>query len=59
MRYDGRTLFDDLDLLQPRLMYERQDRRAEYKELVEELNASRREYLSGFTGLAPTIVGAI
>jgi phosphoenolpyruvate carboxykinase (ATP) len=51
--------FDDADLLQPRLMYERQDRTTEYKELVEELNAARREYLSGFVGLAPTIVTAI
>ncbi len=50
--------FDDAELLQPRKLYERQDRAAEYKELVEELNESRRQYLSGFTGLASSITAA-
>ena len=51
--------FDDPELLQPRRLYDRQGRRAEYDRIVAGLTADRREYLSGFPGLAPSIVDAI
>jgi len=42
---------DDVELLQPRRLYERQGRLEEYQKLVEELKTSRREYLAGFKNL--------
>jgi phosphoenolpyruvate carboxykinase (ATP) len=51
--------FDDEELLRPRQLYDRQGRSAEYKEIVQELTDSRRAYLSGFSGLASSIVSAI
>jgi len=46
---------DDVELLQPRLLYERQGRQEEYARLVEDLKASRREYLASFKGLDPRV----
>jgi phosphoenolpyruvate carboxykinase (ATP) len=43
--------FDDPELLQPRKLYERQDRVAEYDAIVTRLGEERREYLAGYEGL--------
>ncbi|MEZ5174889.1 MAG: phosphoenolpyruvate carboxykinase (ATP) [Acidimicrobiia bacterium] len=51
--------FDDPDLLQPRLMYQRQGRRDEYTDLVERLKAERVAYMQTFPGLDPSIVAAV
>ncbi len=51
--------FDDLELLQPRRLYERQGRLDEYKRIVESLTEERRVYLRTFPGLDPSIVEAI
>lgn len=51
--------FDDPELLQPRRLYERQGRTAEYKELVSNLTAERRDYLHSYPGLHPSIVDAV
>ncbi len=51
--------FDDLELLQPRRLYERQGRAEEYKDIVETLTAERREYLRGFPGLDESIINAV
>lgn len=40
-----------LELLQPRRLYERQGRGAEYERIVAQLLAERREYLAAFTNL--------
>ncbi len=50
---------DDIELLQPRRLYERQGRSQEYKERVEQLKAERIEYLEGFEGLEPEILQAV
>lgn len=50
---------DDLEILQPRRLYERQGRMEEYDAMVERLKAERREYLSSFTGLDEAIVKSI
>ncbi len=49
--------FDDEELLQPRKLYERQDRRDEYEQLVATLKADRAAYLARFTGLDERITG--
>jgi phosphoenolpyruvate carboxykinase (ATP) len=51
--------FDDPELLQPRRLYERQGRAAEYQEIVARLTSERKQYLSAFPGLAFSIVEAI
>ncbi|MHB1500378.1 MAG: phosphoenolpyruvate carboxykinase [Candidatus Dormibacteria bacterium] len=50
---------DDLELLQPRLLYQRQDRMAEHQAVVERLRRERREYLEGFPGLDPRLLAAL
>jgi phosphoenolpyruvate carboxykinase (ATP) len=50
---------DDLELLQPRRLYERQGRTAEYAAVVERLRAERRAYLARFPGLRREIVEAV
>ena len=50
---------DDTDYLQPKRLYERQGRLAEYNELVNKYNADRREYLRKWKGLSDEIVKAI
>ncbi|HET6770986.1 MAG TPA: phosphoenolpyruvate carboxykinase [Actinomycetota bacterium] len=50
---------DDSELLQPRRLYERQGRTAEYAELVERLKAERVEFLESFPGLEKEIVKAV
>jgi phosphoenolpyruvate carboxykinase (ATP) len=47
--------FDDPELLQPRTLYERQDRTDEYQAIVEQLNRERADYLANFASLDPRI----
>jgi len=51
--------FDDIELLQPRRLYERQDRIDEYDALVTQLKAERREYLAAFDDLDQSIVTSV
>ena len=51
--------FDDPELLEPRLLYERLGRGEEYGRLVAQLIEDRREYLKGFAGLDQSIVSAL
>lgn len=46
---------DDRELLQPRRLYERQSRLAEYDEKVDRLGKERREYLASYAALDPRI----
>jgi phosphoenolpyruvate carboxykinase (ATP) len=50
---------DDLELLQPRRLYERQGRMDEYRTHVDRLKAERAKYLAGFPGLDQAIVAAV
>ena len=50
---------EDLELLQPRTMYERQGRLNEYAATVAKLKADRATFLATFPGLAPSIVDAV
>ena len=47
---------DDVEILQPRLLYARQDRREDYDALVARLKKERKEYLGSFAGLDEAIV---
>jgi phosphoenolpyruvate carboxykinase (ATP) len=49
---------DDLEILQPRRLYEREGRLDEYQRVVEQLRLDRRAYLHKWEGLDPTIVDA-
>ena len=60
--YEIAASVPDLDipeLLEPRLLYERQGRLDEYQAIVDKLKADRREYLHSFPGLDESIVNAI
>ncbi len=50
---------DDVELLQPRLLYERTDQGERYAELVANLKAERRAYLAGFPALSPQVIAAL
>ena len=50
---------DDLDILQPRGLYERTGRLDEYDAMVARLKRERREYLASFPGLDDAIVKSI
>jgi phosphoenolpyruvate carboxykinase (ATP) len=50
---------DDVEILQPRKLYERTGRRDEYRDHVERLKAERAEFLSGFESLSGEIVAAV
>lgn len=50
---------EDLDILQPRRLYERQGRTEEYAQMVERLKQERREYISKWEGLNPEIGEAL
>jgi phosphoenolpyruvate carboxykinase (ATP) len=50
---------DDLEILQPWRLYERQGRRAEYDAAVARLKQERRDYLASFAGLDDAIVKSI
>jgi phosphoenolpyruvate carboxykinase (ATP) len=46
----------DAELLQPRRLYERQDRLAEYESIVARLKKERVEYLTGYEALRPEVL---
>jgi len=50
---------DDVEILQPRRLYDRQDRGAEYDAMVSRMKRERREYLASFPGLDEAIVKSI
>jgi phosphoenolpyruvate carboxykinase (ATP) len=50
---------NDLELLQPRRLYERTERAEEYASWVARLKRERVEFLEGYPGLAPEIIAAI
>ena len=50
---------EDLDILQPRKLYEAQGRMDEYKQHVETLKRERVEHLKKFAGLDPELIQAI
>ena len=50
---------EDLELLQPRRLYERTGRSAEYAAWVERLRRERVEFLGRYAGLQPEIIEAI
>jgi phosphoenolpyruvate carboxykinase (ATP) len=50
---------DDIEILQPRRLYQRQGRLAEYDAMVARMKRERREYLASFTGLDEAIVKSI
>ncbi len=50
---------DDLEILQPRRLYERQGRMDEYDAMVRRMKTERREYLGSFKGLDDAIVNSI
>jgi phosphoenolpyruvate carboxykinase (ATP) len=50
---------DDPEILQPRRLYERQGRLAEYDAMVARLKRERREFLGSFAGLDEEIVKSI
>jgi phosphoenolpyruvate carboxykinase (ATP) len=50
---------DDAEILQPRRLYERQGRLAEYDAMVARLKRERREFLGSFPGLDEEIVKSI
>jgi len=55
---DGVPDLDDVELLQPRRLYERQGRMQEYRDAVEHLKAERVARLEEFPELTPEIVKA-
>ena len=50
---------DDVEMLQPRRLYERSDRVEEYRTIVKRLNAERRDFLAKYPGLRSEIVAAV
>ena len=50
---------DDEEVLQPRKLYERTGRAAEYQAQVERLKTERAEFLSTFASLSDEIVAAV
>ena len=51
--------FDDIELLQPRRLYERQGRLDEYEQIVSRLKAERTDRLAEFPELTAEIVAAV
>ena len=50
---------EDIDVLQPKRLYEAQGRLDEYESLVERFKAERTEFLQDFPSLSDEIVGAV
>ncbi len=50
---------DDIEILQPRRLYERTGRTADYDAMVAKLKRERGQYLGSFEGLDPSIVKSI
>ncbi len=49
----------DMDLLQPRMLYESQNRMAEYRQLVAKIKEDRITYMARWPGLLPEISAAV
>ncbi|HUZ52511.1 MAG TPA: phosphoenolpyruvate carboxykinase (ATP), partial [Streptosporangiaceae bacterium] len=49
----------DIEILQPRRLYEREGRQEEYNAMVERIKKERREYLASFPGLDEAILKSI
>jgi phosphoenolpyruvate carboxykinase (ATP) len=49
---------DDLELLQPKRLYERQSRGGEYRDMVDRMKSERVDFLQGFTELDEEIIKA-
>lgn len=50
---------DDVELLRPRVLYERQSRRQEYEEIVQRLNHERSRFLASFSALDPRVASGL
>ncbi len=50
---------DDVEILQPRRLYQRQGRQGEYDDMVARMKHERRDYLASFAGLDEAIVKSI
>ncbi|MFN2466108.1 MAG: phosphoenolpyruvate carboxykinase [Candidatus Dormibacteria bacterium] len=50
---------DDVELMQPRKLYERQGRQREYAGLVQRFKAERKEFLGQFPSLSKAIIDAV
>jgi phosphoenolpyruvate carboxykinase (ATP) len=50
---------DDVEILQPRLLYQRQGRTDEYEAMVARMKRERREYLASFASLDEAIIKSI
>jgi phosphoenolpyruvate carboxykinase (ATP) len=50
---------EDIEILQPRKLYERQGRAQDYDKMVERLKSERREYMQKWEGLNPEILEAV
>jgi phosphoenolpyruvate carboxykinase (ATP) len=50
---------DDLEILQPRRLYDRTSRQEEYRAIVERLRAERRDFLAKYPALNSEIVAAV
>jgi phosphoenolpyruvate carboxykinase (ATP) len=50
---------DDIEILQPRLLYARQGRMAEYDAMVARLKRERKEFLGSFPGLDDSLVKSL
>jgi phosphoenolpyruvate carboxykinase (ATP) len=50
---------DDIELLQPRRLYERTGRLAEYEDVVARLKSERKAYLEGYTALDPSVAASL
>jgi phosphoenolpyruvate carboxykinase (ATP) len=50
---------EDLELLEPRRLYERQGRLSEYEAIVARLKKERVEYLAGFKALHPSVLDGL
>lgn len=50
---------DDVELLQPRRLYERQSRRSEYEDMVQRLHRERSRYLASYPALDPRVTSGL
>lgn len=50
---------DDVELLQPVKLYERQGRADEYREIVAQVKQQRRDYLASFKAVDPRVAAGI
>jgi hypothetical protein len=50
---------EDIELLNPALLYRRLGRDSEYREVVERLRSERIEYLNAFTALDDSVLAGL